>query len=173
MAAKRRKDLLLDHVDEAFDQDFYVKVVVAAPGSTTPRRAELVDRIEMWLGRQNRAVATKAVEDGAWTAPTETFAVGDGVVVLEAYPKPHGLRGNRAIPTICAGPAEGGTVDEREHVFKDLKAKAKAYGRTDAPYVIAVLCLRDFVSSNDVEAALYGREMVSIPIGPDGGAVGE
>jgi hypothetical protein len=36
-----------------------------------------------------------------------------------------------------------------------------------------VLCLRDFVSFDDIENALYGREVVQIPIGPDGGPAGD
>jgi hypothetical protein len=36
-----------------------------------------------------------------------------------------------------------------------------------------VLCLRDFVSYDDIENALYGAEVVQIPIGPDGGPAGE
>jgi len=173
MAAKRRKDLLLDLVDEAFDQDFYLRVTVAAPGPRTPPRAELVDSIEKWLGPMNWAAARRAVDNGVWVAPTETFRVGGSVVVLEAHPKPPGARGNRDARTIWADPAHGGVFDERAHIYKDLKDKAKAYGRPDAPYVIAALCLRDFASTHDVEAALYGQEVVRIPIGPDGGAVGE
>jgi hypothetical protein len=171
IAARRRNDLLLDLVDEAFDQDFYVRVVTAVAGPATPRRWELIDRIERWLAQQNWAAAWRAGRD--WTAPTETFEVSGSVVVLEAYPKPHGLRGNRDTPTIWAGPMEGGMVDEPTPIYNDLKAKAKAYGRPGAPYVIAALCLRDVVTSDDVEAALYGKEVVKIPIGPDGGAVGE
>jgi hypothetical protein len=172
MAARRRRDLLLDVVDEAFDQDFYVRVVTAVPGFATPRRQEYIDRIETWLAQQNWATARRAAEDGEWTAPTERFEIGGSVVVLEAHPKPDGLRGNRETPTIWAGPMEGGVFDEPVPIYKDLKAKAKAYGRPGAPYVIAALCLRDFVTSNDVEAALYGKEVVQIPIGPNGGAVG-
>jgi hypothetical protein len=133
MARRRRQDELLDLVDAAFDADFWVRVIVAVPGPTTPARRHLVDPIEAWLAGLRWAPAQREVEAGEWNAPQETFEASGSVVTLEAHPKPSHLRYDRTIRTIAAGPPEGETVDERAPVLDDLRAKARAYGRPNAP----------------------------------------
>jgi hypothetical protein len=138
-------------------------VIVAVPGAATPARRHVVEPIEAWLAGLRWAPAQREADAGTWNAPQRTFEASGSVVTLEAYPKPSRLRYDRTIRTIWAGPVEGGTVDERAPVLQDLRSKASAYGRPNAPFVIAVLCLRDFVSYDDIENALYGREVVQIP----------
>jgi hypothetical protein len=173
MARRRRQDYLLDLVDSAFDADFYVRVLVAVAGERTPPRTAVVDPIEKWLAGLRWAPAWQAAKDRDWEAPQQTFNPAGSVLILEAHPKPPGLRYSGDVPMIWAGPQGGGAVDERAPVLADLRAKARAYGRPDAPYLIAVLCLRDFVSYHDIENALYGREVVQVPIATDGGSAGE
>lgn len=173
IARRQRQDRLLDMVDSAFDADFYVTVRVAVAGTRTPRRRAIVDPIETWLAGLSWSSAWKAAQAREWEAPERTFRAAGSVVTLEAHPKPPHARYDRKVRMIWAGPAEGGVFDESGPILKDLRAKAKAYGRPDAPYVIAALCTRDFATSNDIEQALYGREVVQVPIDPAGGPAGE
>ena len=174
-AAQRRRDaLLVDLVNEAFDPNFSVMIATAAAGPTTPKRAEVVDPIEEWLARFDWEAVHALVAAGQWKPAEELFTLRDSVLALRPWPKPPQARGQRGDwPTVVAGPASGGVMNEGQHIYDDLHHKASRYGRPDHPFVLAALCLRDFAQDRDVEFALYGPEVFRIPIRPDGGDAGE
>ncbi len=170
-AAQRRRDgLLVDLVNEAFDPDFAVFMGTAAAGPTTPRRSEVVEPIQEWLSGFDWETERALVEQGQHNRAERTFTPRDSVLTLQPYPKPPQSRGDPSFPTVAAGPTQGGVVDEASHIYSDLHDKASHYGRPDHPFVIAALCLRDFVEDRDIDAALYGPEVFRIPILPEGGA---
>jgi len=69
---------------------------------------------------------------------------------------------------VLSGPPKFGIKNEPPMLRDDLEDKASKFGRLDRPYVIAVLCQRQLVDDLDIEQALFGPEVISIPVGPDG-----
>jgi hypothetical protein len=53
MATRRRRDIMLDLVDEAQCADFWVNIKVPVEGRATPRRSEVVDPIEAQFANLN------------------------------------------------------------------------------------------------------------------------
>jgi hypothetical protein len=170
---RRRENLLVDLVNEAFDPDFFVSMGRVAAGPTTPSRAEVVDPVEQWLAGFDWESAHALAERGEWVPPTREFRPRDSFFSLRAHPRSPSVRGDRAFRTVAMGPARGGVHDEGDPIYRDLHDKASRYGRPDHPFVIAALCLRDFADDEDVEFALYGPEVFRVPIRPDGGQAGE
>jgi hypothetical protein len=166
-AARQREAIVLDLVNEAFDPDFWVSIRINVPGESRPSRADVVRPIETWLGGLNWETEHAGIQRPGYERHTLRFPARDWVLTLRALPKPPKLRGDRAVPTIAMGPVRTGYVDERRHVEADLRAKSTRYGKPDAPFVIAVLCVRDFVSEEEIEGALYGPEVVKVPVGPN------
>jgi hypothetical protein len=60
-----------------------------------------------------------------------------------------------------------GWVDDSEQPLSKLKTKAGQYGRPEAPLVTAVLCASSFMNDLEIEQALFGREAVLTPPGPE------
>jgi hypothetical protein len=172
-AQRRRENLLVDLVNEAFDPDFFVSMGRVAAGPTTPRREEVIAPIERWLAGLDWDSAHALMERGEWVGPEREFRPRDSFCNLRAYPRSPRVRGDRGFPTVAMGPGRAAYHNEGPPIYHDLHDKASRYGRPDHPFVIAALCLRDFVEDRDVEFALYGPEVYRIPIRPDGGEVGE
>jgi hypothetical protein len=168
-AQRRREDLLVDLISEAFDPDFFVTMGRVAPGPTAPRRNEVIGPIERWLSSLDWESAYALSERHEWVPPEEEFRPRGAYFLLRAHPRWPRIRGNRNFPTIAAGPGRAGFHNEGDPIYEDLHDKASRYGRPDHPFVIAALCLRDFVEDRDVEFALYGPEVFRVPIRPEGG----
>jgi hypothetical protein len=77
------------------------------------------------------------------------------------------MKGSRDVPTVATR-SGGGVFSEPPAILHDLKDKASKFGRPTKPYVIALLCLRDFTTDEDIEQALFGPHVVRAPVGPDG-----
>ena len=164
MAARRRRDIVVDIVDEAFDPDFWVAIHIHVEGRTTPPKADIVPAIEAWLGSLDWMTAQTQFEQDPLQAPERDFHVRDWVFNLRAYPRTPNVRGDPTFPTVNMGPRWSGAVDERGPIEADLREKSTRYGRPDLPFVIAALCLRDFVDERAIEQALYGPEVVRVPV---------
>src|SRR5205807_1485218 len=87
---------------------------------------------------------------------------------LSPYPRDPQVRGDRSWPTVVSGPSRVGVKNEPPMIRDDLEDKASKFGRLDKPYVIAALCRRDFATDHDIEQALFGPDVVTVMVGPDG-----
>jgi hypothetical protein len=160
MARRRRRDLVLDFVDEAFSPDFWVNIKVPVEGQTTPSKDQIKKPIEDWLGSLQWTDGQASLD----SAPEFELRVRDWVLRFRAYPRAESLRGDPDFPTIGMGPTWVGTVDERAPIEKSLRDKASRYGKPHKPYVVAALCLRDFVTDQSIQEALYGPHTLRMPI---------
>jgi hypothetical protein len=160
MARRRRRDLVLDFADEAFSPDFWVNIKVPVEGQTTPAKSQIKQPIEDWLA----GLQWSAGEASPGSAPEFELRVRDWVLRLRAYPRTESLRGDPDFPTIGMGPSWAGTVDERAPIERSLREKASRYGKPDKPYVVAALCLRDFVTDQAIQEALYGPRALRMPV---------
>jgi hypothetical protein len=160
MARRRRRNLVLDFVDDAFSPDFWVNINVPVEGQTTPSKDEIKRPIEKWLGSLQWTDGQTLLD----SAPEFELRVRDWVLRCRAYPRAESLRGDPEFPTIGMGPTWAGTIDERTPIEKSLRDKASRYGKPDKPYVVAALCLRDFVTDEAIQQALYGPHALRMPL---------
>jgi hypothetical protein len=72
--------------------------------------------------------------------------VGGTHLLLSPWPRAPEARSDRDFRTVVAQPPEGGVLDEPPTILDDRRDKAARFGRLDKPYVIAVLCRRDFAT---------------------------
>jgi hypothetical protein len=173
MADRRRQDGVLELVDEAFNADFSLSVQIKVAGRTAPARSEIVPRIEAWLSSLARTSATRA-DASSDQRPEFELRARDWFLNLRANPKPEAKRGDPTFPTVwTVRRPRGGAVDERRQIEMDLRDKASRYGRPDLPYVVAAVCLRDLAQERDIEGALYGPEVLRVPIRRGVGDVGD
>jgi hypothetical protein len=172
MATRRRRDIMLDLIDEAECADFWVNIKVPVEGRATPRRSEVVDPIEAKFATLNWEELNESLAGSSAPAPEFSLAIRDWVLNFRVYPRGAQFRGDPSNRTIGMGPSWSGVVDERQAIESDLKAKAKRYGRPDRPFVIAALCIRDFADDRSIEQALYGPEVVRIAVPRSGRSAG-
>jgi hypothetical protein len=158
MAARKRWDVVLDLMDEAFDPDFYLGVNIKVAGVQTPSKRDIVPRIEKWLASLDWADAQAASQ------PDEMeLAFRDWVVSVRAHPRPATGRGDPLFPTVGLNRPWAVRSDERKRIEDDLREKSK-YGKPELPFVVAALCLRDLTTERTIEWALFGPMAVRAPI---------
>jgi hypothetical protein len=156
---------VLDMVNAAHHPDFALRLHALTPGDRQPSRREVVAAVEGWLSMFDWNEESKRV--GEPGRPAQAIDLGGGWR-LRGVPWPRPARGDRSFPTVVTNRLGVGVIDEPPTILDDLREKAGSYGRPARPFVIAVLCARDFATEHDIEQALYGPEVVRIPVGPDG-----
>ncbi len=165
-AARKRQELVLDMIEAAYHPDFALRVHQLAQGDAQPSQREVVGAIEQWLGSLDWDTEHRRI--GELDRADEVIVLGGGWRLRALpWPRPESSRGDRSFPTIAMR-SGGGIFNEPPTILDDLRAKASRYGRPDRPYVIAALCAREMATHLDVEQALYGPEVVKVPVGPDG-----
>jgi hypothetical protein len=168
VARDRREALLMDTIDEAFNPDFFVMLDVLAVGPTTAPRSDVVPPIERFLAGLDWPTARAKLETGTWEPPVCELRPAGGLIRMRAYPKAEKSRGDPNFRTIGAEPPRGGMIDDREPILRKLRSKARRYEHPDGPFVIAILCQRTFVEDMDIEWALYGPEVIRVPVSSTG-----
>jgi hypothetical protein len=151
MTARRRRNVILDIVDEAENKDFWVTINVPDEGKTTLSRRDIIRPLEAQLSSYDWATVASS-----GTLPEFELQARDWKLHLRVHPRDEARRGDPLFPMIGMGPSWAGYVDERRYIESDLRAKSTRYGRPNKPFVIAALCLRDFATDESIEQALYG-----------------
>jgi hypothetical protein len=169
MAARRRRNVVLDLVDEAQNPDFWVTIQVPGEGRKTPSRRDIVPKLEAQLNSLDWATVVNS--DGA--QPEFDLHARDWVLHFRVHARDEALRGDPLFPMIGMGPSWAGYVDERQYIESDLRAKSTRYGRPDKPFVIGALCLRDFATDESIEQALYGPQVIRVPVVDGTGSIGD
>jgi hypothetical protein len=159
MAAQTRWNVILDLIDEAFDPDFSVSVRVKVGGQDTPSRHDVIPHVEAWLASLEWTDAPPVIQRDE----TE-LRVRDWVLKLRAHPKPPSARGDPLLfPTIFSNGVLDSRVDERQYLEDNLRDKSK-YGKPALPFVVAALCTRNLVTDRLIQWALYGPEVLTVPV---------
>jgi hypothetical protein len=169
MAARRRRNVVLDLVDEAQNPDFWITINVPGEGRETPSRRDIVPKLEAELNSLDWA----AVMRSAGVLPEFDLRARDWLLHFRAHPRDEARRGDPLFPMIGMGPTWAGYVDERQYIESDLRTKSTRYGRPDKPFVIAALCLRDFATDESIEQALYGPQVIRVPVVAATGSIGD
>jgi hypothetical protein len=167
MTQRMREAIVLDTINDCGNHDFSLSVDWLRIGRTTPRREEVIGKVEGWLASLDWQTLHGALASRDWDdprpspAPTTVIEFGDWAVRLTAYART--VRDDDLDRRIIGSPpmveASG---DDTKRVLETLKGKASPYGKPDLPYVIAVGLMLDFAEFDDLEQALYGPEGFTI-----------
>lgn len=155
---------LLDAVNVVRNPNFFVRVVeVDGPGGERLKNQEVARPLTEWLDDLDPD-AVMHDYDGGQGVPQLDLELGGWELVFEAWPVSPAARGRSDHRVLGGGPIESGWVNDIEQLRSKLKAKAGRYGRPDAPFVTAMLCMSTFMEPLDIEQALFGREAVESPV---------
>lgn len=163
---RRREQRVTDAVNEAYHPDFALRLEQIAVGAQQPPRRMIVAAVERWLATLDWETERARINDSR-RDPVHLEVRGTHLFVAP-WPRAPEVRGDPTFQTIATYPGQGGVLNEPPMILDDLRDKASKFGQLDKPYVIAILCLRDFVTESDVEQALFGPEVVTVTVGPEG-----
>jgi hypothetical protein len=166
VADRRGEDTVIDLINAAYDPDFSLRVHRVAIGPQQPAKRRIVAAVEKWLRTLDWSVERPRIND--FRREPYHIEVDGTHLFVSPFARDPQVRGDRNFPTVVIRPTRFGVKNEPPMILDDLEDKASKFGRPDKPYVIALLCQRDIVDELDVEQALFGPEVVSIPVGPDG-----
>jgi hypothetical protein len=136
-------------------------VEVLRVGSDAPATRPLRGKLREWLSSLD---ADQLIASGSLGADGEPesydWAQRDRYLIFEAYPlaPDHRGPGGRIIGEMR--PAEASVIDDVKPLRKRLAEKAKAYGKLDAPYIVAIDAVGEFTEDRDFLSALYGTTTI-------------
>jgi len=165
-----RERLIIEQINGAYHPDFSVRVRRIVVADNQPSKAAVVKAVEGWLAALDWEAESKRT--GEVGRQPHRIEVAGSVLLLLPWPKIGDARGSRSFPTVVTRTGAGGVVDEPPTILDDLRDKASRYGDLRRPYVVAVLCLRDFATERDIEQALYGPEVATFSLAADGTPIG-
>ncbi len=168
-ARRRREEIVIESINEAYHPDFSVRLSRVSVSNDLPQRKAVVSAIEGWMATLDWDQERAALNDGRAGEPVH-LTIGTTHLFVRPWPRAPSARGSRDFPTVATRVGEGGVVSEPPAILDDLKDKASKFGRPPKPYVVALLCRRDFTTDEDIEQALFGPEVVRIRVGPTGAA---
>lgn len=149
---------LPDVIDTIDNGDFFLRLVdVGSRGDERPKRREIAGPLQAWLaGLDPDDALRQHAADGS--LPRRSIDARGWEVTFEAWPVRAPARARPGRRVFAGGPVLSGFVDDIGQLQAKLKTKAGRYGRPEAPFVTAVLCMSPFMERLDVEQALFGRE---------------
>lgn len=159
-----RESWILDALNEAKSDNFFVWVHFEKVGIERPRVREVVVPVEQWLESLDPDTAEASMNAGQ-RPQGKTFAFRDWRVRLEALPKRAEARGDPTHRLVGVGPMSVGYVNDREMLRKALDRKKQRHSKVDAPLLLAVLGISPVLDEEDVAQALFGSEAVVVDTG--------
>ncbi|CAB4906733.1 unannotated protein [freshwater metagenome] len=154
--AKRRAQVT-DSVEAIASPDFGLILSIEQEGAELPRMGYVRKRVAQWLAtldwEHERPLAEKNANHEL--LPQHLDKADDWRFSFRAWPRMQAHRGERA-PTVVAGPSDGGVFDHGGRLKHALEKKAKKYGATAEPIVIAVALSGMAIGREDVATALFG-----------------
>jgi hypothetical protein len=153
-ASEARLNAVIDAINDRMEiSDFTLGVDILSVGSAAPATGPLCRKLQSWLSSLS---ADELLTGGGPDFESAEWAHGDWNLTFEAYPLPADRRGpgGRIIGT--SRHAEARIIDDVRPLRKRLTAKAKAYGKLHAPFVIAIDAVSEFTGDRDFISALYG-----------------
>jgi len=165
-ARRRREDLVVDAINGAYHPDFALRLYRIGLGSQQPPRRAIIDAVEDWMSTLDWDTEIARI-DSPPGDPVNLHVRGTHLFVWP-WPRAQALRGKRDAPTVVTRTGDGGIVNVAAAILDNLKDKARKFGKPQEPFVIALLCDRDFATDSDIEQALFGPEVVRVSAGPGG-----
>lgn len=152
---------VLEYLDAAVNDDFYLKVRFVTAGKETPKKIEVVSVVQAWLSSLAWSDWWHETDGVEAQRPEAELPVRDWLLGLTALPRSPARRGVRDAPMIVVYLGITGWPDAvADQVGPKLEEKANKYGDLDAPYVIASWFMSAFASEGTAAQTLFG---ISVP----------
>jgi hypothetical protein len=147
---------VIEYVNASHNPNYYLRLRHLIPGQNTPRKREVVAKVESWLDSLVWADLWKG-DLASSVHPGVQLEVGDGWKIgLEAIPIERTASANPARPMIAFYRGSGGYPDGLGRVvIPYLEEKSTKYGTLDAPLVIAVWVLDLMAHPETASLALF------------------
>jgi hypothetical protein len=162
VAIDNRRGQIYDVLNQISNPNFYLAVGISREGKSSPRAGKMKSDLERWLNALDPVeVQTFAVERPEGL-PSYKWEDGEWFITFTVLPG--GPARHRPTSRAIGGyPIAVDNMDEIRPIRKALKDKGSAYGKIDAPFVVAIASYSGFTNDGDVENALYGtsRQFVS------------
>jgi hypothetical protein len=158
-AARARLSTVLDTINDRMEiGDFMLGAEILGVGSTAPPAGPLCSHLRSWLSSLSADDLIAAADN--YEFESTGWDHDDWHLTFEAYPLPAAQRGpgGRIIGT--SREAGASVIDDVAPLRKRLADKAKAYGKLNASFVIAVDAVSDFTGDRDFISALYGTSVI-------------
>ena len=162
-SAQRRLDEVLACLDKMASKDFLLGVSYDGVPKQSVATTRLRSELQQWLdGLDYDQVARSSMtdfEDDPLVFRRDLYGLN---LVVKAI-----ARGDRqAVPERAVGLLTGGAkwLDVNDGLRSSIRNKAKRYGKLDAPFVIAINALNEFVEMADIADAVFGRMVLRVPI---------
>ena len=153
-AAEARINEAVQAIDEAKSPSFHLNLTVeGSPSSSVPQR-EMRASLQFWIDNLATSVEPWVYEFGGAT-----------FTVTVMMPRRNSATDSRAISSRSFG---GGASAPHLPIREALKSKAKRYGVLKHPFVIAINSNVMGQDESDLVAALFGSEIVQVPLSPEG-----
>jgi hypothetical protein len=173
VAMRRREEHVIEQINHAYHPD----LVCASRGCRQDGSCPRVGRSSLrssggsgrWIGRPSGRSSSRAAR--ALTSAAAISSTSRCEARTSSRSRGHALprcAGSGPSPPSSCAQGRAACWNEPPAILDDLKDKARKFGTLEKSCVIAVLSRRDFMTDLDVEQALFGPEVVRIPVGPDG-----
>ncbi len=161
--AERRRASIYDAINQIPSPNFWLEIECLRETQSTPPLRSLKQRLGEWLlaldPDDSRFVDFAARPEHWKSLPFHDWRQDGWHIHITAIPKGPRFRGELHAPTIgIYMPSQAIMINDQFEIRERLKDKAKKYGQTGKPYVIALLSQRVTTSDLEILAALYGSE---------------
>jgi hypothetical protein len=160
-ATTRRKQAVLDKLDELEHPDFYVGLREDGYPTTSPSGRKIRDSLKKWLDSLNHDTCSSLVSQERFDElPTCQYVVEGWTLDFQAIPKPGKRRGQQPGRLILFHEVGIHMVDARTPIRDAIRRKASRYGDIQRPYIVAVNAIGHFIDDIDIVGALFGQEII-------------
>jgi hypothetical protein len=153
--------VVLDVISSIANDKFSVMLGSVTPGTQLPRKAEITTPIVKWLDGLDHAEIVRLYSEGIRPRPLRLRVRGWSV---DLTPRPRTARSPGPARLISVGPVYTGFANDVRVIRQALVAKARRYGRLDAPFIISVLGPTPWGEEGAGLEVLYGSEVVRVTL---------
>jgi hypothetical protein len=170
MSAQSRKDVVYDTINRLDSPNFYIGMNLRGDPKTPPPGKKIREFLEsQLLLLDHKNIVERFKKDGLKGVPKWYFEHEGWEIIFYPIPKDEkskGQQGVRPIGVFFQGFFQANPV---EAIRSSILSKAKAYGKLNLPYVIAVNSLERHIDNAEIMDALFGQSKFTVSKLKDGG----
>jgi hypothetical protein len=167
--ADARLNQAYDALDKLESNDFSIGLrITSAPGTPIPGNRFRHFVREFLIGCDPYQCEQLLKQGGIGALPEATFNHEGWEIDVFPLPKTKAARAEPGMWAIGLRFYEPRCVDPGVDVRDAIEKKASRYGELGKPYFVAVNAVNDHLHDGDVMDALFGKQQMIIPVGPEG-----
>ncbi len=159
LAAEKRKNIVLDKIDEIESPDFILGIDASGNPMSPPSGKKLCRDLKKWLASLDvEGVDAELERRGLDRVPVMPWAHDGWKIKFEAFPKRPEKRGEKGKKVIGMQSGDVRWANSWEPIRDAVKHKGSRYGVPNKPFVIAVNAEVPTLGHVDHMQALFGQE---------------